>query len=264
MLSLFFSTMRQRSRTRPFPDPECAPFSGYLGEPNIRPGGCCLHCHRCEMVCPSGAIAVSEEDLSVRIDLGRCIFCGECVKQCEEHNIHFSKDFMLSTRRREDLNITSVSPLPPLKPLEAEVRTHFDHSLKIRFLSAGGCGGCRLELCATTNPVMDASRFGIEFVESPRHANVLMVTGPVPESMTQLVLETWEAVPEPKLYVALGACQISGAVFSSKSVCGCPPQITPDLYIPGCPPHPITILHGLLALIDRYQNPNPHSSISEI
>lgn len=229
-----------------------APFAGFLGEPVIRPGGCRSRCHRCEMVCPSRAITLSDEQMSVEIDLGRCIFCGECMNQCGPKNIRFSKSFTLSARKRDDLKITSSSPIPPIQPLEDSRRDDFSHALNIRFLSAGGCGGCRMETEDLLNPMLDIGRYGVSFVENPAHANALMVSGPVTENIREVVLKTWAQLPSPKIYIALGACQISGGHFADDSVYGTPYPIVPDLYIPGCPPHPATIYHGILSLLNRY------------
>jgi len=137
--------------------------------------------------------------------------------------------------------------------LDEKTRRIFGRSLKLRQVCAGGCGGCEAEIQALGNVVFDLSRFGIQFVASPRHADGLLITGPVTKNMEKALKETYEAMPSPKIVIALGACAISGGPFKgSKEVLnGVEGLIPVDLYIPGCPPHPLTILDGLLRLLDR-------------
>jgi Ni,Fe-hydrogenase III small subunit len=126
-------------------------------------------------------------------------------------------------------------------------------SLRLRQISAGGCNGCEVEANALTNIVFDAGRFGIDFVASPRHADGVLITGPITENMREATLRTYEAMAEPKLVIAAGACAISGGLFRGHAeVCdGLDGLLPVDLYIPGCPPHPVTILDGLLRLLGR-------------
>ena len=129
----------------------------------------------------------------------------------------------------------------------------FGRSLKLRQVSAGGCNACELDINVLNTPVFDLSRFGIQFVASPRHADGIVVTGPITRNMREALLKTYEATPEPKIVIAVGGCAISGGIFSDSPQVskGLNTIIPVDLFIPGCPPHPLTILDGLLRLLDR-------------
>ena len=133
------------------------------------------------------------------------------------------------------------------------MRRLFARSLRLRQVSAGGCNGCGAELAALGNVVFDLSRFGVQFVASPRHADGLVITGPVTRNMEYALRKTYEAVPAPKIVIAVGACAISGGPFAGSSTAGdgVPHDIPVDLYVPGCPAHPVTLLDGLLRLLGR-------------
>jgi len=139
--------------------------------------------------------------------------------------------------------------------LARAARARLGRSLAIREVDAGSCNGCELEIHALSNPVYDLERFGLRFVASPRHADVLMVTGPVTVNMREALLRTFEATPSPKWVVALGDCGRDGGCFAgSPAVCGGVDAVLPvDLVIPGCPPRPVDILAGLVALIEATQ-----------
>jgi Ni,Fe-hydrogenase III small subunit len=126
-------------------------------------------------------------------------------------------------------------------------------SLAIREVDAGSCNGCELEIVALNNPVHDIERFGIQFVASPRHADMLLVTGPVTRNMELALLKTYRAMAEPKVVVAVGACGISGGIFGVNyaSLGGVDKVLPVDVYIPGCPPRPQALLHGILLAIGR-------------
>jgi Ni,Fe-hydrogenase III small subunit len=137
------------------------------------------------------------------------------------------------------------------------MRQLFGRSLRLRSVAAGSCNGCEAELVALGNVVFDMARFGIQFVASPRHADGLVVTGAVNTNMRDALYRTYEATPEPKLVIAVGACAISGGPFrgSPEVADGVPSDIPVDLWVPGCPPHPLTILDGLLRLLGRMPGP---------
>jgi Ni,Fe-hydrogenase III small subunit len=158
----------------------------------------------------------------------------------------------MAARRIEDLRVIDDTP-QRVDALRKERRRLFGRSLKLREVSAGSCNGCDLEIQALGNIVFDWSRFGIQIVASPRHSDGLIVTGPVSRNMELALRKTYEAVPDPRLVIAVGACALSGGVFAgSPAVCGgVAPMIPVDLYIPGCPPHPLTILDGILRLLNR-------------
>jgi Ni,Fe-hydrogenase III small subunit len=137
--------------------------------------------------------------------------------------------------------------------VERAARRRLGHSLAIREVDAGSCNACELEIHALNNAFYDLERFGLRFVASPRHADVLLVTGPVTENMREALQRTYNATPEPKWVVALGDCAVDGGIFAgSYAVSGGVANVVPvDLHIRGCPPSPITILKGLLALLER-------------
>jgi Ni,Fe-hydrogenase III small subunit len=174
------------------------------------------------------------------------------MEACPAAAIHYSQDYRLATRDRGDL-VVKGKTLKLAQALAAKSRRLFGRSLKLRQVSAGGCNACEADLNVLGTVVFDLSRFGIQFVASPRHADGLVVTGPVSENMRTALLGTYAAVPSPKLVIAVGACAISGGPFVDNPEVhnGCGSLLPVDLYVPGCPPHPITILDGLLRLLGR-------------
>jgi Ni,Fe-hydrogenase III small subunit/Pyruvate/2-oxoacid:ferredoxin oxidoreductase delta subunit len=226
----------------------------FRGRPVVDASRCGDGCAACADACPTEAI-LDPGKASMRIDLGRCVFCGDCATACPPGVVTFGKDHRLAARTREDLHVSRDEPLLAAA-LDEKMRKLFGRSLKLRQVSAAGCSGCEAELNATGNIQFDAGRFGIQFVASPRHADGLVVTGPVSENMRVALLKTYEAVPPPKLVVAVGACAISGGIFRGSSAAhdgaaAALHGIPVDLYVPGCPPHPITFLDGMLRLLGR-------------
>jgi Ni,Fe-hydrogenase III small subunit/formate hydrogenlyase subunit 6/NADH:ubiquinone oxidoreductase subunit I len=223
--------------------------------------------------CPSGAIAVTESggSRSVTVDYGRCIFCGECAAASADPAVEMTQKFELAAAGRSSL-VTSAEYL--LNPdgthrrlvrgnrmeeaggaLRHEIHRVLGRSLAIREVDAGSCSGCELEIVALNNPVYDIERFGIHFVASPRHADLLLVTGPVTRNMELALRKTYDATPSPKLVVAVGACGISGGMFGvNYATRGGVDQVIPvDVYIPGCPPRPEALLHGILLAVGRLE-----------
>ena len=222
----------------------------FRGRPEIDARRCATGCSQCIDSCPTGALTLAEQ--AVLLDLGRCIFCTECAGACPGDAIAFTTDWQLAASSRAGLLIADAGR-PQVAALGGELQRLLGRSLRLRQVSAGGCNGCEVEANALGNIVFDAGRFGIEFVASPRHADGVLVTGPVSENMRQALLMTYEAVADPRLVIAAGACAISGGLFRNHDevASGLEDLLPVDLYIPGCPPHPLTILDGLLRLLGR-------------
>jgi len=188
------------------------------------------------------------------LDVGACLFSPEEASACAHGAISYSTDHRLAGRARQDL-VTATGQPPEVEALETRTRKLFGRSLRLRSVVAGSCSGCEAELVALGNVVFDMARFGVQFVASPRHADGIVVTGAVSRNMRDAVYRTWEAVPEPKLVIAVGACAINGGPFrgSPEVGDGVPADLPVDLWIAGCPPHPLTVLDGLLRLLGRLE-----------
>lgn len=200
-------------------------------------------------LCPTGAIAANP----LRIDLGKCNFCGECAFACPG-KISFTTDHKIATNDRHRLVIAEGDHSPiELDPdlVRAEISSYFSGSLKLRQVSAGGDNSCEWELNACSNVNFDMGRFGIEFVASPRHADGIVITGPITENMAAPLQICYDAVPAPKLIILAGTDAISGGIFEGS------PALDRrfldknkiDLYVPGNPVHPLTFINGVLELI---------------
>jgi len=187
-----------------------------------------------------------------QLDLGRCLFSPDADRDQAGEPVVYSRDYRMAVRRREDL-ILRGEEFKPAEALDKKMRSLFGRSLKLRAVCAGSCNGCDLELQALNNVIFDLSRFGIQFVASPRHADGLVITGPVTKNMELALMKTYEAVPNPKIVIAVGACAINGGPFEGSPEVnnGADTVLPVDLYIPGCPPHPLTILDGFLRLLGR-------------
>jgi len=248
MIQHFFARLRQGYRTFPYPKrlPELP--DRYPGRPDIDPAAC-DGCAVCQTVCPTAAISC-EGGLS--LDLGRCLFCTDCMTACPRGAIRFSGDFRMAASRREDL-VLRGQQLRLAEALEPARLKLFGRSLKLRQVSAAGCNACEADTNVLGTLVFDLGRFGIQFVASPRHADGVLVTGPVSENMRLGLTKTWAAVPEPRVGIAVGACAISGGPFAGHPEAhdGCAEFAPVDLFVPGCAPHPWTILDGLLRLLGR-------------
>lgn len=251
MFDLLKERLHQGHRTSEFPDGPSGLPKGFRGRPSLDGAKCREGCKACAEVCPTRAIAFNP----LRIDLGACLFCPLCQESCPEGAIVLTPDHRLAARTRNDL-VVSGREARIVAALEEKMRKLFGRSLKLRQVSAGGCNGCEAELVALGNVVFDLGRFGIQFVASPRHADGILVTGPVTTNMAFALRETYDAVPSPKIVIAVGACAISGGPFVGSAAArdGMPNEMPVDLYIPGCPPHPLTILDGLLRLLGRMES----------
>ena len=259
MIHLLFERLRQKQRTLDYPQEAPALSERFSGRPVLDSSKCKEGCKACLQSCPTQAIAGEGKRPTLTLDLGRCLFCTECVTACPERAIAFTPDFRLATTTREDLVIREGRTQTLAHALEKKMLRLFGRSLRLRQVSAAGCNGCEVEVNVLQTVVFDLARFGIEFVSSPRHADGLIITGPVSQAMKEPLLKTWEAMPEPKIVIAVGACAISGGPYMDHpEVLNGPSALLPvDLFIPGCPPHPMTILDGLLRLLNRLE---PHAT----
>ena len=223
-------------------------FRGFIHHDKAK----CNNCRKCIELCPVGAI---NSDYSV--DLGKCQFCNECVLNCREKALSFSNFHHTAATSREALVIPSGMTEEEFAAKAIEVKEEivriFGRSLKLRNVSAGGCNGCELELNATGNVNFDIGRYGIDIVASPRHADGVIVTGPMSENMAFALENTLKAVPDPKIIVLMGSCAISGGVFAESSAINREFLKNKDiaLYIPGCPAHPLTVAVGILNILGR-------------
>jgi Ni,Fe-hydrogenase III small subunit/ferredoxin len=252
MWNILHARLRQGTRTLAYPRAAPALPDRFRGAPALDASRCPDGCRACVEACPTQALATQAGQL--RLDLGRCLFCTDCVEACPEGAIAFGADPRLATRRREDL-VVDGRAVRLAEALEARSRRLFGRSLKLRQVSAGGCNACEADVSVLGTVVFDLGRFGIQFVASPRHADGLLVTGAVSRNMRLALEKTWAAVPAPRLVIAVGACAISGGPYAGhpEVLDGAPAVLPVDLFVPGCPPHPITILDGLLRLLGRIE-----------
>jgi len=202
-------------------------------------------------LCPLEAISANP----ISIDMGKCAFCGECAFAFPE-KIKFTTDYKISSNIREHL-IVSEGDNAEIK-IDKEsilpiIQKTFANSLKLRQVSAGGDNSCEWELGACGNANFDMGRYGIEFVASPRHADGIVVTGPVSENMAEPLKIAYDATPDPKIFILCGVDAISGGIFAESKALNRSilKDINIDLFIPGNPPHPLTIINGILELTGR-------------
>jgi Ni,Fe-hydrogenase III small subunit/ferredoxin len=252
MFDVLLARWKQGYRTMRYPagpPPELP--ERFAGRPALDAAKCQGQCRQCVAVCPTGAIGFGQSEHSIQLDTGRCLFCRQCETACQAGAIAFSRDYQMAAAQRDDLVVRGEEKRTVT--LDDASRRLFGRSLKLRQVSAGGCNACEADTNVLGTVAWDLGRFGVQFVASPRHADGLLVTGPVPENMRLALQKTHEAVPSPKLVIAVGACAISGGPYLDhpKVHNGVATLLPVDLFVPGCPPHPLTILDGLLALLGR-------------
>jgi len=262
--------------TNSFPASIAEPPEGFRGKPEIDFAQCTA-CDKCADICPTNALSVQTKvgEKVLSLNYGDCIFCGECEVACPD-TIHLTKEFQLAVTEKSNLisqarykmdksgnsefvEIIARHPSQNIsveelgKKLSEKIHHLLNRSLHIREVDAGSCNGCEVEISALNNPIYDIERFGIHFVASPRHADMLLVTGPVTRNMEIALRQTYDATPNPKLVVVVGACAIGGGIFGqSYASCGGVDKVIPvDAYIPGCPPRPEALLHGILLAVEN-------------
>jgi Ni,Fe-hydrogenase III small subunit/formate hydrogenlyase subunit 6/NADH:ubiquinone oxidoreductase subunit I len=257
----------------PAPAPECfrgAPKFDFANWRDSRPAAA---------ACPTGAIAIRESSSAreVTVDYGLCIYCGECAAADASGSVQITREYELAVRRRGDLLTRAVYLLNredeqvELRSLETgegwreeitektearlrrRIHEVLGRSLAIREVDAGSCNGCEVEVHALNNPIYDLERLGIHFVASPRHADMLLVSGPVTRNMELALIKAHRATPDPKVVVAIGACGISGGIYGRNyaTLGGIDAAIPVDVYVPGCPPRPLALMHGILLAVGR-------------
>ena len=291
MFKILQKTLQAGIATVPYPDQPALVSEQFRGRPEFdferwhdaRPAA---------EICPTGAIHVEDRAVpdhtmpdqtmsrpgelvrpgelfrQVTVDYGLCIYCGLCAEASPEA-VRVTRDFELAVNDRGALIATAEYSLTPAGThdrlvaqtpwgaagyhLTETIHKVLGRSLAIRQVDAGSCNGCELEIAALNTPVHDLERFGIHFVASPRHADMLLVTGPVTRNMELALRKTYAATPDPKVVVAVGACGISGGIFGKNyaSLGGVDEAIPVDVYIPGCPPRPEALLHGILLAVGR-------------
>ena len=255
MLEVIRNRLRQGLATLRFPRGPAPEFADrFRGRPVRDPARCPDDCRRCRLSAPSSLLVEGPGERTA-LDLGACLFSPEEAAACPAGAIAYTRDHRMAVRSREAL-LTQTGELALAQALDERSRRLFGRSLRLRSVVAGSCGGCEAELIALGNVVFDLARFGVQFIASPRHADGLVITGALNANMRQALRQTYDAVPSPKIVLAVGACALSGGPFrgSGEVADGVVGDIPVDLWVPGCPPHPLTILDGVLRLLGALEH----------
>jgi len=234
VLRLFKKSWQAGTVTTAYPKKREVPPNGFRGLPEWAQARC-TRCGKCAVNCPTQAIELETSGAYWSVTAKKCIFCGYCEDACEHKAISLGSAYELA-----ELGV-------------GRPEGFYNKSVHIRHLDSGSCNGCEWEMVNLTGPVYDLQRLGFDFVASPKHADLLMVTGPVTRNLEKAVRKTFEAVPAPKLVVAVGTCACSGGICGrSYASSGGVDNILPvNAYIPGCPPRPQALIHGLLKAVGR-------------
>jgi Ni,Fe-hydrogenase III small subunit len=254
MLDFLRVRLQQGTRTSSFPRGRGEFPERFRGRPALDQAKCDGTCAGCLERMPS-ALLTRGADGRAALDVGACLFAPEEAMACANGALRFTQDCRMASRARGGL-VGPGGEVELATALDESMRHLFGRSLRLRSVAAGSCNGCEGELVALGNVVFDLARFGVQFVASPRHADGIVITGAVSTNMRDAVYRTWEATPSPRLVIAVGACAINGGPFrgSPEVGDGVPGDLPVDLWIPGCPPHPLTILDGMLRLLGRLED----------
>lgn len=201
-------------------------------------------------MCPTGAITARP----LSLDMGRCMFCGQCARRFPD-TVRFTSDYRIGSTSRQALVVRPGMQKIDFAPqnVRPEIRAMYGRALKLRQVSAGGDGSCEMELNATGNVNFDLGRYGIEFTASPRHADGIVITGPVSAAMATPLQMCWQATPEPKILILAGTEAVSGGLYEGSSAVDRSFLEThpADLYLPGAPLHPMVFIESVLNLLGR-------------
>lgn len=240
ILKFLRTRLAQGTRTSPYPGQVPAFPERFRGRPQVDPAACDGGCRSCQG----------------QVDVGASLFTPEEAAACPHGAFRFTQEHRMAGATRDALR-SATGEVALAQALDRRARRLFGRSLRLRSVVAGSCAGCEAELVALGNVVFDLGRFGVQFVASPRHADGIVVTGAVNRNMRDALYRTYASVPEPRLVIAVGACAISGGPFrgSPEVENGLPSDLPVDLWVPGCPPHPLTMLDGLLRILGRLEDP---------
>ena len=251
MLEWLRVRLAQKTRTAPYPAGDTGLPGRFRGRPVLECAG--DSASAAPLTTVPTALIRQDDNGRAMLDLGACLFAPEEEVQSDGCRLHFTRDVAMAASTRGGL-ITSNGEVELAHALDERLRKLLGRSLRLRSVVAGSCGGCEAELTAASNVVFDMGRFGVQFVASPRHADGIVITGVVNRNMIDALRATYEAVPDPRVVIAVGSCPISGGPFrGGAQVVGIPKDMPVDLWIPGCPPHPLTILDGLLRLVGKLE-----------